>query len=77
MSSIISTSGDPFSLTLKNSLKGTGKEQQIVIQSRGGLSKAEIENMVSDAEAHAADDKLKKDGIEASNQVRRATVHIY
>ena len=43
----------------------------------GGLSKDEIENMVRDAEAHAADDKLKKDRIEASNQVRRATVHIY
>ena len=36
----------------------------------GGLSKDEIENMVRDAEAHAADDKLKKDRIEASNQVR-------
>jgi len=48
--------------------KGTGKEQQIVIQSSGGLSKDEIENMVRDAEAHAADDKLKKDRIEASNQ---------
>ena len=36
----------------------------------GGLSKDEVENMVRDAEAHAADDKLKKDRIEASNQVR-------
>ena len=43
----------------------------------GGLSKDEIENMVRDAEAHAADDKLKKDRIEASNQVRRASMHIY
>merc|ERR1712241_1574316 len=48
--------------------KGTGKEQQIVIQSSGGLSKDEIENVVRDAEAHAAADKLKKDRIEASNQ---------
>jgi len=48
--------------------KGTGKEQQIVIQSSGGLSKDEIENMVRNAEAHAEADKLKKDRIEAINQ---------
>merc|ERR1712110_343948 len=48
--------------------KGTGKEQQIVIQSSGGLSKDEIENMVREAEQHAADDKEKKEKIEAVNQ---------
>lgn len=48
--------------------KGTGKEQQIVIQSSGGLSKDEIENMVRDAEAHAEADKGKKEKIEAINQ---------
>ncbi len=48
--------------------KGTGKEQQIVIQSSGGLSKDQIENMVRDAEAHAQEDKVKKDRIEACNQ---------
>ena len=48
--------------------KGTGKEQQIVIQSSGGLSKDEIENMVREAEKHAADDKEKKEKIEAVNQ---------
>merc|ERR1719273_810762 len=48
--------------------KGTGKEQQIVIQSSGGLSKDEIENMVKDAEAHADADKAKKERIEAVNQ---------
>ena len=48
--------------------KGTGKEQQIVIQSSGGLSKDEIENMVRDAESHAEADKEKKDRIEAVNQ---------
>ena len=42
----------------------------------GGLSKDEIENMVRDAEAHAADDKLKKDRIEASNQVRRDNAYL-
>merc|ERR1712117_233778 len=48
--------------------KGTGKEQQIVIQSSGGLNKDEIENMVRDAESHAEADKEKKDRIEAVNQ---------
>ncbi len=48
--------------------KGTGKEQQIVIQSSGGLSKDDIENMVREAEAHAEADKIKKDRIEAVNQ---------
>merc|ERR550532_2486351 len=48
--------------------KGTGKEQQIVIQSSGGLSKDEIENMVKDAEAHAETDKVNRERIEAINQ---------
>lgn len=48
--------------------KGTGKEQQIVIQSSGGLSKDEIENMVRNAEQYAAQDKVKKDRVEAVNQ---------
>ena len=39
----------------------------------GGLSKDEIENMVREAEANAADDKVKKDRIEASNQVHYIT----
>lgn len=48
--------------------KGTGREQQIVIQSSGGLSKDEIENMVRNAEKHAAEDKKKKDVVECVNQ---------
>merc|ERR1711936_489724 len=48
--------------------KGTGKEQQIVIQSSGGLSKDEIENMVRESEKHAAEDKEKREKIEAVNQ---------
>jgi len=48
--------------------KGTGREQQIVIQSSGGLSKDDIENMVRDAEKFADEDKLKKEKIEATNQ---------
>merc|ERR1719273_65103 len=50
--------------------KGTGKEQQIVIQSSGGLSMDEIENMVKNAEAHAEADKQKRDRIEAVNQAK-------
>jgi len=48
--------------------KGTGKEQQIRIQASGGLSDADIEKMVKDAEAHAADDKKRREGVEAKNQ---------
>jgi molecular chaperone DnaK len=48
--------------------KGTGKEQQIRIQASGGLSDADIEKMVKDAEAHAAEDKERKALVEAKNQ---------
>lgn len=48
--------------------KGTGKEQQIVIQSSGGLNKDEIENMVKNAEQYAQADKVKKERVEAINQ---------
>ncbi len=48
--------------------KGTGKEQQIRIQASGGLSDAEIQKMVKDAEANAADDKKKRDLVEAKNR---------
>ncbi|KOC70497.1 Heat shock 70 kDa protein cognate 5 [Habropoda laboriosa] len=48
--------------------KGTGKEQQIVIQSSGGLSKDEIENMVKNAEQYAKQDQVKKERVEAVNQ---------
>merc|ERR1712203_1256932 len=48
--------------------KGTGKEQQIVIQSSGGLSKDEIENMVREAEANAEQDNINRERVEAINQ---------
>ncbi|XP_033221087.1 heat shock 70 kDa protein cognate 5-like [Belonocnema kinseyi] len=48
--------------------KGTGKEQQIVIQSSGGLSKDEIENMVKKAEQYAKEDRIKKERVEVVNQ---------
>jgi molecular chaperone DnaK len=54
--------------------KGTGKEQQIRIQASGGLSDAEIEKMVKDAEAHAEDDKKRRQLVEARNQAE-ALVH--
>ena len=48
--------------------KGTGKEQQITIQASGGLSDADIEQMVKDAEDNAESDKERKELIEAKNQ---------
>jgi len=47
--------------------KNTGKEQNIVIQSSGGLSEAEIEKMMAEAEANADADKRRKEVIEAKN----------
>src|SRR3712207_3173280 len=48
--------------------KATGKEQAIRIQASGGLSEAEIQKMVKDAEAHAAEDKKRKELVESKNQ---------
>jgi len=48
--------------------KGTGKEQQIRIQASGGLSDADIERMVKEAEQNAAADKAKREAVEAKNQ---------
>ena len=48
--------------------KATGKEQQIRIQASGGLSDADIEKMVKDAEAHAEEDKKRKAAVEARNK---------
>ena len=47
---------------------GTGKEQSIQITASSGLSDADIEKLVKEAEAHAADDKKKQDLISARNQ---------
>ncbi|MCC6983439.1 MAG: molecular chaperone DnaK [Bauldia sp.] len=54
--------------------KGTGKEQQIRIQASGGLSDAEVEKMVKDAEANAAEDKKRRALVEARNQAE-ALIH--
>lgn len=48
--------------------KGTGKEQQIRIQASGGLSDADIEQMVKDAETNAEADKKRREVVEAKNQ---------
>ncbi len=47
--------------------KGTGKEQQIKIQASGGLSDADIDQMVKDAEAFAEEDKKRREAAEAKN----------
>jgi len=49
--------------------RGTGKEQQIVIQSSGGLSKDDIENMVRAAEKFSADDKKRREMVEEVNRI--------
>lgn len=48
--------------------KATSKEQQIRIQASGGLSDSDIQQMVKDAESHAADDKKRREAIEARNR---------
>ena len=48
--------------------KATGKEQTIRIQASGGLSEADIQQMVKEAEAHAAEDKRSRELAEARNQ---------
>ena len=48
---------------------GTGKEQSIKITASSGLSEEEIKKMVKDAEAHAAEDKKRKETVEARNQL--------
>jgi molecular chaperone DnaK len=60
------------SVTAKD--KATNKEQQIRIQASGGLSEADINKMVKEAEAHATEDKKRKEGAEAKNHAD-ALVH--
>jgi len=54
--------------------KATGKEQTIKIQASGGLAEADIERMVKEAEAHANEDKEKREAVEAKNHAE-AMVH--
>lgn len=48
--------------------KATGKEQSVRIQASGGLSDAEVDKMVKDAEANAEDDKKRREAVESKNQ---------
>ena len=48
---------------------GTGKDQKITIQGSSGLSKEEVEKMTKDAELHAAEDRKRKEAVEARNQL--------
>ena len=52
--------------------KGTGKEQSITIQNSGNLDKTEVEKMAKEAEAHAEEDKAKREAIDARNQLDSA-----
>jgi molecular chaperone DnaK len=54
--------------------KATNKEQQIRIQASGGLSDADIDKMVKDAEQHAAEDKARRELVDAKNQAE-ALIH--
>jgi molecular chaperone DnaK len=48
--------------------RGTGKEQKITITASSGLSKEEVDRMMKDAEAHAAEDKARKEEVETRNR---------
>ncbi|MBR3164310.1 molecular chaperone DnaK [Candidatus Saccharibacteria bacterium] len=52
--------------------KGTGKEQSITIQNSGNMSKDDIEKAQKDAEAHAEDDKKRKEAVDAKNHLENA-----
>jgi molecular chaperone DnaK len=52
--------------------KGSGKEQSITIQNSGNLDKSEVEKMAKEAEAHAEEDKIKREAIDARNQLDSA-----
>jgi molecular chaperone DnaK len=54
-------------LTVSARDKGTNKEQHIAITGRSGLSQDEIERLVTDAEAHAEEDRKRREGVEARN----------
>lgn len=56
--------------------KGTGKEQNIVISNSGGLSEAEIQQMVKDAETHAESDKKAKEAVEKRNRLEGLVLEI-
>jgi len=56
-------------LSVRAADKASGKDQSIRIEGAGGLDKGEIDRMVKDAEAHASEDKARRDRIEKHNQL--------
>src|SRR6266478_252591 len=54
----------------------TGKDQKITITSSSGLSKEEVERMAKNADAHAAEDKAKREEIESKNQLDTMTYNV-
>jgi len=52
--------------------RGTGKEQRITITASSGLSKDEVDRMMKDAEAHAEEDRKRREAIEARNRADQA-----
>ena len=63
-------------LNVKAKDKGTGKEQHITIQGSSGLSKEEVAKMQKDAEAHAEQDKKRRDLVEARNKADSAVYQV-
>ena len=59
-------------LEVKAKDKGTGKEQNIKIEASSGMSEADVERMVKDAEANAESDKKKREEVEARNEADQA-----
>lgn len=59
-------------LTVTAKDKGTGKEQHITIQDSGNMSKEDIEKAQKEAEAHADEDKKKREAVDARNQLENA-----
>jgi molecular chaperone DnaK len=56
--------------------KATGKDQKITITSSSGLSKEEVDRMAKEAEAHAGEDKERREAIEARNQLDSTVYNI-
>ena len=63
-------------LTVKAQDKGTGKEQHITIQSKGGLSDEEIEKLKKEAELHAEEDNKAAALVEAKNKTESMIYHV-
>ncbi len=63
-------------LNVKAKDKATGKENKVEIKGHSGLSKEEIERMKKEAEAHAAEDKKRREFIDLRNQAEAVTLHV-